>query len=273
MKKEELIDLIAQGETNEFVTGDERERYIGQTACAFLNGKGGMYVLGIHNGDLTGVRYCDNWDNLEEYLAGSIFPAADIKVERVEVEENSIAIVITVPAGDDKPYSYDGDIYFRRHNRTKKINSRELYLLTHLGQKLNYLDSKEVCNISVEDPQVEDIQSIIEVSKRLGLDPGPWNNVLLDVRLNRFFNAEIELSIDAKKPETKFKYNAILKNIHLQPGKRMNDYIELTGIPIQTLERYVSELKKAEIIEHRDKGYHLTKKITKKLEKSLRVGE
>ena len=30
-----------------------------------------------------------------------------------------------------------------------------------------------------------------------------------------------------------------------------------TDIPIKTLERYVSELKKAEIIEYRDKGYHL----------------
>jgi len=76
----------------------------------------------------------------------------------------------------------------------------------------------------------------------------------------------IDGAIDGTTKGVKEKLSRLLKTIAADEGKRAPDYIKALGVSERTLERYLQQLKEADLIEFKGEaaqtgGYYLTKRI------------
>jgi ATP-dependent DNA helicase RecG len=122
----ELELLLKQGEGSslEFKrsTGELREGL--QTACAFLNGEGGLVVFGAKpDGRLEGQQVTDQ--TLREIAQGMdrFEPSAKLPMRRIKVKRGLEAVLLEVPAVLGKaPFSYDGRAFERFESVTKRMS-------------------------------------------------------------------------------------------------------------------------------------------------------
>ncbi len=80
----------------------------------------------------------------------------------------------------------------------------------------------------------------------------------------------IDGAIDGATKGVKERLSLLLKEIAADEGKRAPDYIKAIGVSERTMERYLQQLKEADLIEFKGDaaqtgGYYLTKKVQSKL--------
>lgn len=108
----DLNPLLAAGESDtlEFKKSTAELRRVGQTLCSFLNGNGGMVLIGVSpDGKAVGQHVGD--DTLRDIagMLGRFEPAARVELERIPVEGKREVIVLAVAAERDYvPYASDG---------------------------------------------------------------------------------------------------------------------------------------------------------------------
>jgi ATP-dependent DNA helicase RecG len=108
MKKEEILDLIANGENSgvEFKQDNIRPEQLAKEIVAFANLKGGYILLGIDDdGTVMGV----NRQNLSEWVADTVFgryvhPQMLPYYEEVVMDDGKRVAVITIGREVSKPY-------------------------------------------------------------------------------------------------------------------------------------------------------------------------
>ncbi|MEO1076073.1 MAG: ATP-binding protein, partial [Bacteroidota bacterium] len=117
MTADDIQSLIAEGEgeTIEFKRTTGQRTAAAKTVCAFLNGRGGTVVFGVTpEGDLSGL------DVVEQTIAQvvqelkKVEPFVPITPETVPLPSGRAALVLDVPLGPDRPYTYDGRPYVRQ---------------------------------------------------------------------------------------------------------------------------------------------------------------
>jgi len=137
MNNEQLIkDLINQGESEqlEFKTVVQKES-IAKNLCALLNANGGKIVVGVTNdGDIIGIQNAVNIkEEIQGYLIKNIVPDVPITIS-VEIVDQKELLIFKVWGGSKQPYIFDGNIYYRRGNKTQKATSKEISELIHHRQ-------------------------------------------------------------------------------------------------------------------------------------------
>jgi ATP-dependent DNA helicase RecG len=116
-----------ESETMEFkrTTGERREA--ARTLCAMLNHRGGRVLFGIEaSGRVLGQQVSDH--TVEEVVQElcEIDPPVFPSVDRVPLSNGHEVLVVSVPMGQNRPYSYRGQAY-RRVGNTSQVLSREEY--------------------------------------------------------------------------------------------------------------------------------------------------
>ena len=123
MEKKELINLIKTGEglKLEFKEGFNVPS-LGKEMCAFANESGGKIIIGVNdNGVIKGFSLTNSQSSQIQTIARTIEPKLNIKIEKADN-----LIVINIPEGKNKPYSYASQYYLRVGANSQKLSRDEL---------------------------------------------------------------------------------------------------------------------------------------------------
>ena len=115
--------LAAEGEseTLEFKATTGQRTEAARTLSAMLNGHGGRVLFGVQpSGNVTGQQVGVNTQDDVAQACTDIHPSYRPSIERVSVSDGTgrEVLVVTVPAGNNKPYSYKGHFYVRSGSST-----------------------------------------------------------------------------------------------------------------------------------------------------------
>ncbi len=197
MKLAQLRKLVKQGEseTVEFKKSTGLLRAAFETLCAFLNGKGGLVLIGVNDkGDFVGQEVTDNTRQEIANELHKIEPPVHPDIHYVAVSKNRSVIAIQVTANDHAPYVYDSRAFQRQQSTTSRMpQHRYEQLLVARGQlnhsweemiardyKISDLDHEEIFKTVAEgirenripaSAQKDDIEGIL---KRLRLMEGDY---------------------------------------------------------------------------------------------------
>ena len=129
MTPEQIAQWAAAGEseTQELKETTGQRRRAAKAVCAMLNHRGGRVIFGVRrDGKVTGqIVGKDTLDDIAEQLQ-EMDPPAFPSIDPVEVAAGRAVVVVTVPSGSGRPYSYRGKAYRRVGSRNLSL-SREEY--------------------------------------------------------------------------------------------------------------------------------------------------
>jgi ATP-dependent DNA helicase RecG len=109
--------MVKQGESQglEFKKSTVQLKPAFETACAFLNGKGGIVLIGVSdNGQIVGQDVTDNTRQEIAREINKIEPPAQIEIAYFRIKYNKYIISIEVVSGNHAPYTYDGECITKR---------------------------------------------------------------------------------------------------------------------------------------------------------------
>ena len=118
-----IKDLIKTGEgiKLEFKEGFNVPS-LGKEICAFANESGGKIILGVSDkGIIKGFNLTNSKSSQLQTIARTIEPTL-----KIEIEKTDNLVVINIPEGKNKPYSYAGQYYLRVGANSQKLSRDEL---------------------------------------------------------------------------------------------------------------------------------------------------
>jgi ATP-dependent DNA helicase RecG len=171
MKKQDLIDLIANGESSgvEFKRDDIRPEQLAREIVALANLKGGCILLGVEDdGVISGVTR----SNLSEWVADTVFgryvhPQILPYYEEVAMGGGKRVAVITIGQEIAKPYvvrSHDRETAYVRIGKVTRAATREQLLMLGAASGAVHTESMPVNRTSFAS-----------------LDPARLDNYLRDI--------------------------------------------------------------------------------------------
>jgi len=165
MTRTQLKALVKHGESNvlEFKKSTGQRSQSMQTVCAFLNSDvGGTILFGVtDDGKIIGQEVSDKTSREIAGELDRIDPHADVTIKHVSVGSDKYVIVLSVKAGKNKPYFYDGRAYLRNQSTTRQVSREEYIHIFHNSQQptiswermttnkctLNDLDKKRIKDV------------------------------------------------------------------------------------------------------------------------------
>ena len=182
MKNEQIIkEFVKTGEDEQL---ELRAKVSSETAarviCSFLNGEGGQLLIGVdEKGEIVGIKNsAKTSQKLQEFLVQKIVPEAPISVYLESYQEKEI-ISVKVWGGSNKPYVYDGSIYYRRGGSTVKASSKEISELIRNRQQTEvHWERQPALGVELEDLDAEEIKATIEASAKNGRAKETRNGIM-----------------------------------------------------------------------------------------------
>lgn len=236
MELDEIAKIVRQGESCslEFKKSTARLKPACETACAFLNGNGGIILIGItDDGLIIGQDVADKTKREIGNELAKISPVANIAVEYIVTDKDNKQVIVLHVVTDalKKPYSYDSRAYLRHESDTVHM-PREHYqqLVMNNASKGNAWEDQTQLNITLENLDIEEIISTVREGTRNGRIPedftteDPWMALkhLGLIENNNITNAAIILF--AQHPERWFPQN-VLKLARFR-GVDKSDFID-----------------------------------------------
>lgn len=115
-----------ESEQMEFKATTGQRREAARTVCAMLNRHGGHVIFGVDNGRrVVGQQIGQNTLRDIQHELGRIDPPAYPSVSTIEVGPDRGVVVVSVPGGPNRPYSYRGIPYQRVGDTTVEMAGGE----------------------------------------------------------------------------------------------------------------------------------------------------
>lgn len=165
--------LVAAGESEEveFKTSTAQLRRAGETICGFLNGTGGLVLIGVTpQGRITGQTVADSTLRDIAAMLDRLEPPAPVRVHRVPVGNNSEVLVLEASAAyDARPFAFDGRPYQRVATVTS-VMPQERYqsLLLERAHARRRWENEPASGVTTDDLDREEILRTV----RLGIEAG-----------------------------------------------------------------------------------------------------
>jgi len=174
---------VGESETQEFKETTGQRREAAKAVCAMLNHRGGRVLFGVRPdrvvaGQIVGA---DTLEDTAQELQ-RVDPPAFPSIDAVGIGGGRAVIVVTVPSGSGRPYSYQGQAY-RRVGATSLRLSRDEYnemLLERVHADRRW-ENEEATGWAVADLDHDQIaETVAEAVRRGRLDePGTREPELL----------------------------------------------------------------------------------------------
>jgi ATP-dependent DNA helicase RecG len=166
MDIDEVTALIQQGESDnlEFKKSTAQLKAAFETACAFLNGKGGVVLIGVKDdGQIVGQDVTDNTCLEIAREIKKIEPPAHIDIHYAPIKDGKFVIVLEMILSRHAPYIYDGRPYERVQSSTG-LMSQHLYeqLLVRRGQLNHTWEEQSAEGYSLDSLDHEEIRRTIK---------------------------------------------------------------------------------------------------------------
>ena len=196
MTYDKICEWARAGESEQMefkaTTGQRREA--ARTLCAMLNRHGGQVIFGVEDGGhVLGQQIgSDTLGDLQHEL-GKIEPPVYPSVSTIEVRPDRSVVLVSVPGGAGKPYSYRGIPYQRVGNTTIKMSGEEYQriLVERLHAQTRW-ENQPADSWSVADLDHGQIVLTVEEAIRRGRmeDPGTRNPLELLRGLNLLLSGD-----------------------------------------------------------------------------------
>ncbi len=165
-----LKELICQGESEilEFKKSTAKIRAAFETITAFLNGKGGIVLIGVtDNGKVIGQEISDATKREIANEVAKVEPTIRPEIHYVGINDNKFVIVIGVKRGQHTPYTYDGKAFQRNQSTTEKISQhRYEQLLIERGQLNHAWEDAIAEKYSIDDLNHDQIYQAVSEAVR-----------------------------------------------------------------------------------------------------------
>jgi len=182
----QLANLVRKGEsqTLEFKrsTGELREGM--QTACAFLNGIGGLVLFGVRpDGAVVGQDVADKTLREIAQATDRFEPPAQINLHRIKVKAGREVVTMAVESGQDfRPFTYEGRPYERVGSTTRKMpQSRYEKVLFDRAHSKRRWENEPADGVTLRDIDRREVFRIVEAARAAGRLVGPIGSQLADV--------------------------------------------------------------------------------------------
>ncbi|OGA71234.1 MAG: AAA family ATPase [Betaproteobacteria bacterium RIFCSPLOWO2_12_FULL_65_14] len=159
-----------ESETLEFKRSTGERREATRTLCAMLNHRGGRVLFGVEaDGRVVGQQVSDHTVEEVAQELREIDPPAFPTIERVPVGNGREVLVVSVPTGQNRPYSYRGRAY-RRVGNTSQALSRDEYnrMLLERVHGEHRWENQPAAGWTVADLDAAEITRTIEEAIRRG---------------------------------------------------------------------------------------------------------
>ena len=194
MIHEKIYEWARAGESEqmEFKATTGKRREAAQTLCAMLNRHGGHVLFGVEDGGrVVGQQIgSDTLQDLHHEL-GKIEPPVYPSVSKIEVRPDRSVVVVSIPGGTSKPYSYRGIPYQRVGDATVKMSGEEYQriLVERLHAQTRW-ENQPADGWSVADLDHGQVVLTVEEAIRRGRmeDPGTRSSLELLRGLNLLLN-------------------------------------------------------------------------------------
>ncbi len=170
-----------ESETLELKRSTGRRREAAQSVCAMLNHRGGRVIIGVEPdgtiigqqiGEQTIERLCQELEDIDPPALPSV------NVDRESIGNGHELLIISVRAGQNKPYTYQRKTY-RRVGNTNRILSRDEYnqlLLERLHAEHRW-ENEPAQGWSIDDLDHDEIARTVSEGIRNGrIDPPPTSD-------------------------------------------------------------------------------------------------
>jgi ATP-dependent DNA helicase RecG len=154
--------LAARGEseTLELKRSTAELRRAGETLCGFLNGSGGIVLIGVNpNGKVVGQQVSDTTLRDIVGLLKRFEPTAAIELERVHVGKGMEVVALRAPSSrEHAPFTFDGRAY-RRVGSTTSVMAQEEYqrLLLDRAHSRHRWENQPAYRVALADLDHEEI--------------------------------------------------------------------------------------------------------------------
>ncbi|HHV6060350.1 TPA: ATP-binding protein [Legionella pneumophila] len=188
MNIDQLEQLVKKGESDhlEFKISTSQLKSAFETACAFLNLKGGFVIFGVkNNGELVGQNVSDNTKQEIANEIRKIEPTVSIDIHYLHLNNEKQIIVLEIPAGKHVPYTYDGRPFERTTSTTSRMNQHRL---EQMIIKRNYLNHDWEEQLT-DEFQIDDLdhQEIISTIKE-GISKNRITPTAIDYSIERILD-------------------------------------------------------------------------------------
>lgn len=174
----ELKILIERGESNnlEFKTSTSNLKSAFESLCAFLNGNGGIILIGIkNNGQIIGQDVTDNTRLELANLLSKIEPPTDLNITYIQIENDKkyVIKIDAVPNHESAPYAFDGKPYWRIESSTKLMPQQRYQQLLLNKSQLRVWELSKPESFTINDlDKMEIINAINDAIGRGRIEPG-----------------------------------------------------------------------------------------------------
>lgn len=166
MDIDQVKALAAQGESNtlEFKKTTAQLRPAFETICAFLNGKGGVVLMGVNDdGKIIGQDVTDNTRQEIAREIKKIEPPVHIEVHYIHFKDSKYVIAIEALFGRHMPYVYDGRGYERNQSTTGKMSQHKYeQLLVKRGQLNHSWEEEQAHGYSIDSLDRQEIMRTVK---------------------------------------------------------------------------------------------------------------
>lgn len=168
MTLDELKKIVAQGESDtlELKKSTSLLPSASETTCAFLNGKGGIVLIGVTDaGKILGQNVTDHTrQEVANHIAKLEPPAqAKLDIEYVAIGDNKYVIVINIYAGNHKPYTYDGRAFMRNQTVTTRMSQQRYeQLIVERGHLNHKWDEQPAVGLDIKSLDAQEIRRTVQ---------------------------------------------------------------------------------------------------------------
>jgi ATP-dependent DNA helicase RecG len=117
MEREELQKIVVKRESDtiEFKKPTNAWNRVGETLCAFLNGRGARVFIGIRpEGRIVGQQISDNTQQEVAGMLSRFEPSAPVNIHRIPVSNGHEVMVLEAkPSLERFPFTFEGKPYQR----------------------------------------------------------------------------------------------------------------------------------------------------------------
>jgi len=178
MTPEQIVALVSCGEseTLEFKRTTSTLRQAMITLCAMLNHRGGQVLFGVEADRRVVGQDIGNYtiEGIAQEIS-RIDPPVYPNIERVPLGDGREVVVVSVSAGENRPYMYQGKAYRRVGNTSPTLSSAEYnqMLIERLHGEHRW-ENEPVVGWTVDDLDGTEITRTVEEAVRRGRvgDPG-----------------------------------------------------------------------------------------------------
>lgn len=159
-----------ESETLELKTSTNERRETAKSVCAMLNNRGGQVIIGVKpDGTIVGMQIGANTiEQLSQDLR-NIDPPTMPTIDRQDIGDGRELLIVSVEAGQEKPYTYQGLAYRRIGNTNQTLSQREYReMLSDWVQSERRWESEPAHGWTIDDLDHEEIARTVREGIRIG---------------------------------------------------------------------------------------------------------